>query len=132
MGAVVKPFGYWRDHLFLVATTGYILNRWLVNPLLPTPFLTGYFDDLLLIPAALPLVLWVQRRLQWRDHDRMPTGAEILLHLAVWSFVCEWLGPRWFGHGTADGWDVVAYAAGALVAYAWWQPGRLVLSGHQS
>ena len=62
----MSGFGYWRDRLFLVAVAAYGINRWGLKPRLPSPFLHGHFNDLLLIPAALPVVLWVQRRLGLR------------------------------------------------------------------
>ena len=120
MGAAVSRFGYLRDRLFLVALAGYALNRWLLKPLLPSPFLRGHFADLLLIPAALPVVLWLQRVVGLREHDRAPSWAEMVFHLAVWSLICEFIGPHWLHHGTADVWDVAAYAAGGVVACLWW------------
>jgi len=120
MGVVMKPFSYWRDPLFLIAALGYALNRWLIKPLTLSPFLHGHFNDLLVIPAALPLVLWMQRFTRLRQHDMPPTWAEIGCHLAIWSVICEVIGPRWLHHGTADIWDVAAYGAGAIVAGLWW------------
>jgi hypothetical protein len=109
-----------RDPLCLVAIAAYALNRWAIKPHTSSPFLHGHFNDLLLIPAALPWVLWLQRRTGLRLHDTAPTAAEIALHTAVWSLVCEYLGPRWLHRGTADPLDVAAYAAGGLVAYLLW------------
>lgn len=116
----MNPFGYLRDPLFLVATMSYALNRWLLKPLLPSPFLHGYFADLLLVPAALPVVLWMQRLVGLREHDLAPSWMEMGLHLAVWSVICEFIGPCWLHHGTADVGDVAAYAAGGVVACLWW------------
>lgn len=84
------------------------------------PFLHTHFNDLLLIPAALPLVLWLQRRLSLRKHDSPPTAAEICGHWLVWSVISEGIGPHVFAHATADILDVVAYGAGAIVAGVWW------------
>ena len=116
----MRRFGYLRDTLFVMAVAGYALNRFVLKPRLASPFLHGHFNDLLLIPAALPVLLWLQRITGLRDHDHVPTWAEFLLHLVVWSLICEWLGPLWFHHGTADGWDVVAYAVGGVAACLWW------------
>jgi len=116
----VKPFGYVRDPLFLAAAVAYAVNRWCIRPWTESPFWTGHFNDLLLIPAALPVVLWMQRQLRLRPGDSAPSWEEMALHLVVWAVVCEGIGPHGFHRGTADVWDVVAYAVGGVVACAWW------------
>jgi hypothetical protein len=114
-------FRYWRDPAFLAACAAYGVNRCLLNPFLSLgSFMRGHFNDLLLIPAALPLILWIQRRLGLRTHDGQPAGKEILLHLAVWSFIAECAGPFLMNRGTADWRDVAAYSAGAAVCYVFW------------
>lgn len=120
MGVSVKRFRYGRDSLCLGALSLYALNRWVLKALMVSSFLSGQFNDVLLIPAALPLVLWVQRGLRIRKHDRPPAWSEIGLHFLVWSVVCEGIGPWWFHHGTSDPWDVIAYAMGAGAAGFWW------------
>ena len=115
------PFQYWRDPLCIAACTAYAVNRWLLKPHFAMgPFMRGHFADCLLIPAALPLVLWIQRRLGLRTHDGMPDGGEIFLHLAVWAFIAEGIGPWLTHHGTADWWDVASYFGGAAVCYVLW------------
>lgn len=84
------------------------------------PFLRNHFDDLLLIPAALPLILWLQRQLRLRATDTPPDWREVLMQLVVWSIAAEVVGPHLFSHATGDIWDVVAYTAGAVVAMAFW------------
>jgi len=116
----MSRFGYVRDRLFLLAAAGYALNCWLLKPIFASPFLRGHFDDLLLIPAALPVVLWLQRRIGLRTHDRHPTWMEVMLHLVSWSVICEFIGPFWLRLGTADVWDVVAYSLGGIAAWVWW------------
>jgi hypothetical protein len=113
-------FRYLRDGLFLTAAAAYALNRLLFKPLIASPFLRGHFDDLLLMPAALPVMLWAQRQLGLRPHDRAPSWPEMLMHLGVWSVICEFVGPFWLRCGTADWWDVAAYAAGGVAACLWW------------
>jgi len=116
----VKKYGYAWDPVCLVACALYATNRWLLPLSLKGPFLRNHFDDLLLIPAALPLILWLQRRLRLRAADAPPDWREVLLHLVVWSVAAEVVGPRLFARATGDIWDVAAYSAGAVVATLLW------------
>ena len=109
------------DPLCVLATLLYLLNRLVLKPWLPSPFLRGQFNDLLLVPAALPWVLWLHRRFGWREGDGFPAGREIVFYLVVWSVVCEGLGPVLLRRGTADLKDVLAYAVGAGAAWLWWR-----------
>lgn len=84
-------------------------------------FLRGYFNDVLLIPCALPLVLWLHRRLGLRAHDAAPQWGEIFFHLVVWSVLFEAIGPHIMRGVTGDPWDVVAYCAGGIVSGWWWR-----------
>jgi hypothetical protein len=104
----------------LSACSFYAVNRWLIEPICAWPFLHEYFNDLLLIPAALPLVLGLQRWIWLRNHDGPPTASEIFGHLMVWSLVSELAGPFIFPRAISDVLDVLAYSLGALVAGAWW------------
>lgn len=117
----MKRFRYVGDPLCLLACTGYGLNRWLVPAAVRGWFLRGYFNDLLLIPAALPLVLWLQRRGGLRSADNRPDWREIGLHLAVWSFAAEIVAPYLFTRAVGDPWNVAAYAGGALLSGLIWQ-----------
>ena len=119
----MKRFGYARDPLCLAACAAYGINRWLVPLAFKGVFLRGYFDDTLLIPAALPLMLLLQRRLGLRHTDARPQWGEIFLHFAVWSVAAELVAPHLFTHATGDPWDVAAYAGGAVVSGLLWQLG---------
>lgn len=122
----VKAFRYLRDPLCLLACLVYGLNRLVIAPWFSWSFFHEHFNDLLLIPAALPPVLWLQRRLGLRRHDRPPGFAEIFGHWLVWSIVCEGIGPLLFPRATGDLRDVLAYAAGALPAWLWWNRSSLL------
>jgi hypothetical protein len=121
----MKRFGYFRDPLCLLACALYVLNRLWWRGQFGGEFLVGYFNDVLLIPAALPLVLWIQRRLGVRVGDEPPRWREIALHLVVWGVTAEAIIPQVTAHATGDWYDVVAYSAGALVAGCWWQEAAL-------
>lgn len=117
----MKRFGYARDPICLLACGLYAINRWFVAPRVAMPFLHQQFDDIMLIPAALPPVLWVQRRLGLRGHDAFPDWTEITWHTAAWSIAAEVLAPLLFPRAVGDVRDVAAYAAGAIAAGAWWR-----------
>ncbi len=98
----------------------YAGNRWLLKPVSHSAFIQGSFNDLLLIPAALPLLLWVERKLGLRTHDRPPTVGEIGAHWLIWSITAEVVAPHLFAGSVGDIRDVIAYAVGAVVAGCWW------------
>jgi len=104
----------------LISCAFYAANRWCLPATLKGPFLRNHFDDLLLIPAALPLILWLQCGLRLRTTDAPPDWREVLMHLVVWSVAAEVVGPHLFSHATGDILDVVAYTAGAVVATVIW------------
>jgi ubiquinone/menaquinone biosynthesis C-methylase UbiE len=124
--ASVRPFRYLLDPLCLSACLLYAVNRWLIAPLCAWPFLHEHFNDLLLIPAALPPILGLQRWIGLRKRNAPPTLAEIFSHLFIWSLISELVGPLVFAGPVADVLDVVAYSAGALVAGVWWNRKSLV------
>jgi len=126
----MNRFGYLHDRLFGFSLAAYALNRLVILPYLGSfvrahlpwawPFLHGHFDDLLLIPAALPVVLWLQHVTALRPHDRPPSWPEMLGHLAVWSVIAKVVGPFWLHIGVADPWDLLCFAGGGIAAMLWW------------
>ena len=123
-------FRYLRDEIFLLSVALYALNRWVVKPHLPSGeiFLRGYFNDLLVIPCALPPLLFVHRLLCVRRTDAPPQACEIALHLVIWSLCFELLAPLWLGRARGDLWDVVAYATGGLLGWLLWNRSSLPLA----
>ena len=118
--AALKSFVFYRDWAFWVGCTAYSTNRWVLKPHLPSIFLRAHFNDVWLIPCALPVVLWLHERFGWRVAGP-PTVGEIAAHLVGWSVLFEWAGPHYLPWATADAWDVACYAAGALLAWGWWR-----------
>jgi hypothetical protein len=116
----VKPFRYCADALFLISCAAYALNRIIIRPHTNIAFIRDRFDDLLLVPCALPPLLFVYRRLGLRQHDRQPTLCELTTLLIFWSIFFEVIGPFVLHKGVSDKWDVVAYAVGGIVAWLWW------------
>jgi hypothetical protein len=116
----VKRFRYAADPLCLLACVAYATVRWLLRYRLPAGFWHDQFTDLLLIPAALPVMLWLQRRLGLRTSDARPSWSEIGFHFAVWSVAAEFAAPLLFKSATGDWRDVLAYGCGAVLAGGWW------------
>lgn len=90
-------------------------------------FFQSYFNDLLLIPCALPLLLWLHASFGWRHQDEAPNGSEVIGHWAIWSIVAEWIGPRLFTQAVGDWRDVMAYGIGAAFAWCWWHRERVAV-----
>ncbi|MBE2179790.1 MAG: hypothetical protein IAE97_04905 [Chthoniobacterales bacterium] len=116
----MRKFGYLRDGLFLAACALYAANRWLIKPVAPGGFFGSWFNDVLLIPCAVPVLLWLERRTGIRRTDVPPTVAEIAFVLVLWSVLFEVIAPRFAARATGDWLDVAAYTAGAVVAALWW------------
>jgi hypothetical protein len=122
----MRRFLYCRDPLFLIGCVAYAFNRWVLKPHTTSHFLHGYFNDLWLIPCALPPILWLHRRLGLRGDDGFPRVSEIALHLVFWSVLFEYIGPKIMPHTVGDPFDVLAYAVGAVVAGLWWHRRNLI------
>jgi ubiquinone/menaquinone biosynthesis C-methylase UbiE len=116
----VRRFGYVFDPLFLICCSLYAANRWLIKPHSHIVFFHSWFNDLWLIPCALPPVLLVQRWLGLRIHDEPPTAGEIAAHLVGWSILFEVIGPH-IMRTVGDPWDAVAYTFGAVVGFICWR-----------
>jgi hypothetical protein len=117
----VNAFRYARDPVCWVACLLYVANRWFLPEGLKDWFLRGYFDDLLLIPAALPPYLWALRKLGLRSHDNFPGWDEILVNLVIWSVAAEVIAPLLWDRAVGDVWDVVAYLLGAVAVGLIWR-----------
>ena len=57
----MKPYGYAWDPVCWISCLFYAANRWGLPAAWKGPFLRGHFNDCLFIPAALPLMLWLER-----------------------------------------------------------------------
>ena len=121
----MRRFRYALDPLCLTACALYALNRWGVKPHTHIAFFRFWFNDVLLIPCALPPLLQVHRWLKLRRHDAPPSLAEIAGHLVFWSLLFEFIGPHLMHGATGDWRDVAAYSVGAVAALMSWRGGDL-------
>ena len=112
----MRKFRYAADPLCIAAVALYVIQRWIFS----YPALRGWFSDVLFLPAAVPVFLWMERKLGLRMHDRKPSLAEVGGLFLIWSLAAEGIAPLLFQHCTADPLDIVAYAAGGLFALCWW------------
>lgn len=129
---VPSPFLYLRDPLFLGASCLFGINRYYLRGHFggQFPFLRQHWNDCYLIPAALPVLLWIFRKTNLRGHDAPPTWPEILEWTLLWSLVFEWFFPAFFHLGTADWQDVLCYASGAAIAGWFWNTPRSSAASH--
>lgn len=112
------------DPVCLVAVALYVVAHFALRSHLPAGFWRDQFTDTLLIPAALPPMLWLNRRLGLRAHDGPPTWSEIAFYGVTWSIAAEVFAPKFFAHVTGDWRDIAAYAGGSLVAGLGWTLAR--------
>ncbi|MBO2012421.1 hypothetical protein [Hymenobacter negativus] len=99
----------------LLAGCAQLSKRWLHWPL--PAWLTSYLSDILFLPLTLSLALAAHQLLYGRQAT-LP-GSWVL---AAWAVVALWfegLLPRWSATAVADPFDVLAYAAGALLFQRW-------------
>ena len=138
----MRRFGYLNDRLFQVSLALYAVNRLVLKSHLGFlrhsrfdfiwSFSHSHLDDLLLLPAALPIMLWTQHVLDLREHDSAPSWPELLAHLVIWSVICKFVGPVLLHLGTPDPWDVLMFAVGGIAACAWWRrPLPLTTRNHE-
>lgn len=87
---------------------------------MPHSAFAWWFDDLLLIPCAAPVYFWIERKAGLRRHDQPPSAGELIFLLVLWSVLFELIAPHFISWTTGDWRDIVSYAAGGAVAWAWW------------
>lgn len=80
----------------------------------------SYFNDLFLVPVALPVALYLTKLLKFRGNHH-PTLSEIFTCLIIWSVIFEYISPKYFDKGVADVCDVLAYSVGAVVSFIIWR-----------
>jgi len=115
-----RRFQFLKDPVFLIALVLFLINELVLKRFFSHPFLHSYFNDLLLIPCALPILLELHVMLGLRRENLAPTTGEVVGHLAIWCVLFEVVGPRIANHATGDWRDIMVYCVGGLIAWALW------------
>jgi hypothetical protein len=95
----------------------FIGNQFLEAKQWSTPFLRGYLDDILAIPIVLSSVLGIMRFIFQREVNYF-SPLLIAFTVVLFAIAFEFALPNYSSTYTADIWDVVCYAIGALI---FWQ-----------
>jgi len=118
---MTREFRYLRDPVFLGALALFALNQLLLKRVVSSPFLHHHFNDLLLIPCALPPLLRLHASLRIRPAQAVPTAPEIAGHLVIWSLLFEFAGPALATHATGDFRDIACYWLGGCLSFFLWR-----------
>ncbi len=100
--------------VYVLAVCVFLTNRLLEAAEATNTALASWLDDLLVMPLVLGLVLGLQR-LRRRDAAWVVPDLQIIAAVLLYAVLFEVLLPRWNAVAVADGWDVAAYAVGALI-----------------
>ncbi len=110
-----------KNPLFMISLTAYCLNSFFLKYCsVDNHLLKFYFNDLLLVPCALPPILCLISIAGFRDSDKPPSCIEVLICLCTWSIAFEVVGPLVSLKSTADPFDVAAYWLGGAVSWSLW------------
>ena len=103
--------------LLLIAVTLYLLKILLFKMGIHIQLVQNYLGDLLCMPVVLTCTLWFQRHITTRNPDYQFTIYHVLVAVALYSVLFEWILPNQSPKYTADLWDVVAYSLGGIIFY---------------
>ena len=109
-------FYYLYKPLFIFSTLLYLVNRFCLKVFFnQTSFITNYFNDLLLTPVLLPIILTVGIIFKQRYWVFKPSLAEILFWVIIFSIFFEVITPCFNPRSTGDYMDAICYLSGGLV-----------------
>jgi hypothetical protein len=103
-----------RHPLFITASVLTICNGMMGRMGCSLPYISSYLDDLACFPVILTIALALLRVLT-RQHDYLLSRGRIIFAIIYFSVVFEGVLPAASNSYTSDPFDIVAYAAGALL-----------------
>ncbi|XOV71453.1 MAG: hypothetical protein ACFHW5_22565 [Verrucomicrobiota bacterium] len=110
----------WFDSFWLLSLACYAIHR-IWQWASPAPgWMSSYWNDIWMLPCAVPLVIRIYETLNLREPNMHPSLSEIVWHGLLWSFMAEGLAPVWFPSSTADPLDLAAYALGGFMLWLRW------------
>lgn len=110
---VIQPLASW---VFIISALLFSTNQLVLLSEIQHPFLSGYVDDILVIPIVLSLVTILIRFFTKNPSFRVDLGM-LITSVVLFSIAFEWLLPRFSDKYTADPIDVLCYCVGAIVYY---------------
>jgi hypothetical protein len=111
-----------RTPFFLLASSAYLVNRFLLTCLELPQYKIPYLNDVLCLPVTLTLALFLQQQIFPGTARQRLNPAQIIFTFLYFTFFFEGILPAQADRYTRDWLDVVAYAAGGLVFYYWGNP----------
>lgn len=107
-----------KNPLFLISCLLFWVNQLLEKQFeIFIPWVHAYLDDLLVKPVVLGITLQVFRWIHPQKDQFIFTKVQILVGWLYFSFLFEFLLPKWSDLYTADPWDILAYGIGAILFY---------------
>lgn len=105
-----------KNPYFISACMIFWLNQFLEKKLkIFIPYVHAYLDDLLALPVVLGITLQVFKWIHPLKKDFVFSRTQVFVGWLYFSFLFEFLLPRWSTTYTADVWDVVCYGIGAII-----------------
>jgi radical SAM superfamily enzyme YgiQ (UPF0313 family) len=107
-----------KNPYFISACLVFWLNQFLERVLnIFIPYVHAYLDDLLAMPVILGITLQVYRWIHPLKDGFTFSKTQVFVGWLYFSFLFEFLLPRWSSTYTADLLDVVCYGIGAIAFY---------------
>lgn len=107
-----------KNPYFLIACVLFWANQFLEKVMkVFIPYVHAYLDDLLAMPVILGITLQVFKWIHPLREDFVFNKTQVVVGWLYFSFLFEFLLPRWSSIYTADILDILCYGLGAITFY---------------